>query len=353
MRTHKFNYIYKTTNLINNKFYIGRHSTNNLKDGYLGSGQVLTNSIKKNGKNNFKCEILEYCDSLSILKEREEYYIEKFNAVELGYNLVSNSCGGKLNSKKYGDRFKELITCPHCSKSSHNLGMMHNRRFDNCIKNPDIDIESLKEKKRIEAEKYIKTYQSKPKLKCNWCGKESRNLGVMNKFHFENCKSNPNYIDKRPDIICPHCGKVGKSNMMYKFHFDNCKLSPLFSVEKLNSRKKSPQTVEKIKRLKSTVENREKCRIQARNHFHKNIANKTTLHKCQYCGLESYDSANMNVWHFEKCKFNPESERGKLRIKKEEELARSNKVLLKCPHCNKEGSGSAMKRWHFDNCRFK
>ena len=49
--------IYQTTNLINNKRYIGYHSTDNLDDGYLGSGKILKQSIEKNGVDNFKREI--------------------------------------------------------------------------------------------------------------------------------------------------------------------------------------------------------------------------------------------------------------------------------------------------------
>lgn len=42
--------IYKTTCLVNNMKYIGWHSTNNLNDGYLGSGKYLLRAIDKYGK---------------------------------------------------------------------------------------------------------------------------------------------------------------------------------------------------------------------------------------------------------------------------------------------------------------
>jgi group I intron endonuclease len=63
--------MYRTTNLINGKYYIGVHSTSNLKDGYLGSGKRLRYSIKKYGKHNFKLEILQYCDSYDELLNKE------------------------------------------------------------------------------------------------------------------------------------------------------------------------------------------------------------------------------------------------------------------------------------------
>lgn len=48
----KYHYIYKTTCTITSKFYIGMHSTDNLEDGYVGSGKRLWYSINKHGKEN-------------------------------------------------------------------------------------------------------------------------------------------------------------------------------------------------------------------------------------------------------------------------------------------------------------
>ena len=52
-------YIYQTTNILNNKIYIGVHKSKDIEnDTYLGSGYILVESIKCHGKNNFKREIL-------------------------------------------------------------------------------------------------------------------------------------------------------------------------------------------------------------------------------------------------------------------------------------------------------
>ena len=90
-----FNYIYKITNEINGKIYIGKHSTDNLNDGYMGSGVVLKQAIKKYGVENFTKDILEFCDKEVELNDLEKHYIDKYKSTDksIGYNLTSGGDG--------------------------------------------------------------------------------------------------------------------------------------------------------------------------------------------------------------------------------------------------------------------
>ena len=67
--------IYKITNSLNGKYYIGRHSTDNIDDGYMGSGIGILNAIKKYGKENFKKEIIAKVDTPNELWELELKYV--------------------------------------------------------------------------------------------------------------------------------------------------------------------------------------------------------------------------------------------------------------------------------------
>lgn len=98
----KYHYIYKTTCTITNKFYIGMHSTDNLKDGYIGSGKRLWYSINKYGKDNHVCEILEFLTDRKSLKEREKEIVntELINE-DLCMNIQLGGGGGISSHDHY------------------------------------------------------------------------------------------------------------------------------------------------------------------------------------------------------------------------------------------------------------
>ena len=90
-----YGYIYKTTNLVNGKIYIGQHHSDVFDVGYKGSGKILRNAIKKYGYENFSCELIEKCDTKDMLIEREIYWIKYYDAQnrDVGYNISNGGDG--------------------------------------------------------------------------------------------------------------------------------------------------------------------------------------------------------------------------------------------------------------------
>ena len=91
----KYHYIYKTTCLVTGKFYVGMHSTDDLDDGYLGSGKILGYSRRKYGDENHVREILEMLPSREALKAREKEIVnEELLSDPLNINLKYGGDGG-------------------------------------------------------------------------------------------------------------------------------------------------------------------------------------------------------------------------------------------------------------------
>lgn len=96
----KIHFIYKTINLINNRYYIGMHSTYNIKDGYIGSGKRLKSEIIKYGKENFKTEILEYLPNRKALAKREKEIVNESLLKDPScLNLKEGGFGGFCNEE--------------------------------------------------------------------------------------------------------------------------------------------------------------------------------------------------------------------------------------------------------------
>lgn len=91
----KYYTIYKVTNTVNNKVYIGAHSTYNLDDGYVGSGKLLKKAVKKYGEGSFKREILFFCNSEEEMYVAERKLVDKqFVESKRTYNLKMGGEGG-------------------------------------------------------------------------------------------------------------------------------------------------------------------------------------------------------------------------------------------------------------------
>ena len=122
--------IYKITNLLNGKMYIGQHKTSNLDDGYMGSGLLIERAIKKYGKENFRKEWLMFCEDEEELNYMERVYVDQtwvdrsdtYN-LNLGGNhqVISESTKRKI-SNALKDKPKSLehrLKCSEANKGKH------------------------------------------------------------------------------------------------------------------------------------------------------------------------------------------------------------------------------------------
>jgi group I intron endonuclease len=94
--------IYKLTNKLNQKVYIGQtrrtleaRISEHIRDANARRGYYISNAISKYGIESFKIEILAETEDADALNYLEEYYIRKYNSVDHGYNL---SYGGNSNT---------------------------------------------------------------------------------------------------------------------------------------------------------------------------------------------------------------------------------------------------------------
>lgn len=199
-------YIYKITNLINGKIYIGQTTRSiNESKSYYGSGFKIKGEIYKYGKENFSKDIIEVCYTKEELDLKEEYWISYYDSTnpEKGLNLRT---GG--NKSKFSDEFKEKMSNALSGENNPFFGKNHS---EESIKKM---VESKIGKKNPNYGKSMKD-STKEKLSKALTGIKRSN---DTKEKMSKAAKKRTYLETK----CPHCNKVGSHNMK-RYHFDNCK----------------------------------------------------------------------------------------------------------------------------------
>ena len=196
--------VYKTTNLVNKKIYVGVHKQHSTDfDGYLGSGTAIKWAVDKYGKHNFIRETIHECTT------REEAFLLESKIVDKKFmnrkDVYNMSLGGKGS--------------PGVSPSAETRA-----KISYALKGR-IFSESHKQKIGEANRKREWTSETRKKMSSSGLG---RIMSAETKRKMSLAKSAKRLPQKI--VTCPHCNKEGGINAMLRWHFDNCKLvitSPL------------------------------------------------------------------------------------------------------------------------------
>jgi len=123
-----YGFVYKTTNLINKKFYIGQTTQKGYNfNTYLGSGRLLKKAIKKYGKENFKRDILYECNNQEHLDRMERFFIFYTKPT---YNIDLGGLGVGHFSKEHKEKIGNKLRGKNKSISHiENLKKSHTGKF--------------------------------------------------------------------------------------------------------------------------------------------------------------------------------------------------------------------------------
>lgn len=240
--------VYKTTNLTNNKFYLGVHGCTKKcakACNYIGSGIVLKQAIKKYGRENFIRETLMEFDTSEEAYDYEAWLVNDYMVSRPDcYNMVCGGEGGfawdferrqlfsfnQLGEKNkmfglfgeqnpnYGrvasEETKQKISSSRKGSKLSDSGRerLKNRPIRSGWNHSEETKQKLRKPKSIETKIKISEANSgriSPK----------RNIPVSEEQKIRQSETMRN----KPRVTCPYCNQVGSSSNMKRWHFDNCK----------------------------------------------------------------------------------------------------------------------------------
>jgi len=257
-------FIYKTTHT-NGKYYIGRHSTNNIEDGYLGSGKWVRGIIDKSSLSR---EVIQEYDTFEDLIDAEEQFLIEHIHNPQCMNMTAQSIGfvtGGNNPMKDPDIASKISGDNHYSRTNPEKVSRGDKHWMNT--NPEardtfVDNHPMKtddNRQRQSVRRTQRNYDNNPSVKSakegkhHWQNGKSPNAGgKLNKklieegrHNFQGPEHNRRMIEEGKNpwvgatqnekmlstgthpsqtrLVCEHCGLETAKGMYARWHGDNCK----------------------------------------------------------------------------------------------------------------------------------
>lgn len=205
--------VYKVVNLVNGKYYIGVHRSDDYNDDYMGSGPLIKKAIEKYGKENFKKDVLFTFDNEEDAYSKERDLLEDIWENSDCYNLNEGGKGSwsYINSFIWDNGRKNPMKDPNVVKkqikTKQENGSYHTRAA----------LKSSREKSKLGA-------RARTGMKDSEEVKRKRNESVLNSLqdpeikrkHIQGCRKNrkryllidPNGIEYRPECISEFCKEM-------------------------------------------------------------------------------------------------------------------------------------------------
>lgn len=236
----KYHYIYKTTNNLSGRYYYGMHSTDNLDDGYLGSGSQLRRAINKHGKENFTIEIIKFCKDRDELKSKEKELVTIQEIAKKECMNLRVGGGGmdykppisdETRKKMSEAQKKRPINWDAIEKATQKwTGSHHTEESKKKISESNIGKTHTDEMKQHFSHVMYERWKD-PNERAKFIASAKKRLsnrrGVSLSDETKNKISQSKKgkkITPQKRITCPHCGKDGATSQMKRYHLDNCKL---------------------------------------------------------------------------------------------------------------------------------
>lgn len=141
--------IYKITNKINGKSYIGQsiHIEQRWQEHQMKSQTSLIHrALEKYGVENFSFKVLEQCNQVD-LDEREKYWIAYYNTFEDGYNLTRG--GGEGFKYDVEEVYQTFLQLQNLAQTARKIGC-HETTVRNILRTYDINLSIKQEDKPVE-----------------------------------------------------------------------------------------------------------------------------------------------------------------------------------------------------------